>query len=151
MELYLAEKKVLAEAIASALPGNGSIKDGVIYKDNGNAVTWLSGHLLTLREPEKYDPRYKEWKLEDLPIYFESWENDVPAENRSRVNQLSALIKEASLIINCGDTDEEGQLLVDELLRYCHYNGPCKRLDTANTTVDALKKALGRMKDNKDC
>lgn len=150
MRLFIAEKKVLGEAIAEALEGKAITKDNVIYKGN-DAVIWCSGHLLTLREPESYNEKYKVWNMADLPIYFADWENAVPAENRTRVKQIGDLIKRAEIVVNCGDTDEEGQLLVDEILRWFHYTGPCKRLDTANTTVDALKKALIRMKDNKEC
>lgn len=150
MRLFIAEKKVLGEAIAEALDGKSYTKDGVIYKGE-DVVVWCSGHLLTLREPESYNERYKSWSLADLPIYFENWENAVPEKNKARVKQIGELIKQADEIVNCGDTDEEGQLLVDEVLRWFSYKGPCKRLDTANTTVESLKKALMHMKDNKEC
>lgn len=150
MRLFIAEKKVLGEAIAEALEGKANIKDSVIYKGN-DVIVWCSGHLLTLREPESYNEKYKVWNMADLPIYFENWENAIPSENRARVKQIGELIKQADEVVNCGDIDEEGQLLVDEILRWFHYTGPCKRLDTANTTVDALKKALLHMKDNKEC
>lgn len=150
MRLFIAEKKVLGEAIASALDGKATTKESVIYKGD-NAIVWCSGHLLTLREPESYNEKYKSWNIADLPIYFNDWQNAVPKENAARVKQIGELIKSADEIVNCGDIDEEGQLLVDEILRWFKYTGPCKRLDTANTTVDALKKALLKMKDNKDC
>lgn len=150
MELYLAEKQVLAEAIAAAIDGKETIKDGVIYKGD-IVITWLSGHLLSLYDPEDYDKRYEVWNISDLPIFFKDWKMKPSAGRSKRVNQIGNLIKKADLIVNCGDVDEEGQLLVDEMLRYFNYKGPAKRLDTANTTVVALKKALGRMKDNKDC
>lgn len=150
MRLFLAEKKVLAEAIASAIDGQQNIKDGVIFKGS-DAVTWLSGHLLTLKQPQDYDEKYKSWNLADLPIYFEPWHNAVPSENSARVKQIGELLKKADEVVNCGDTDEEGQLLVDEVLRFFNYKGSCKRLDTANTTVDALKKAMRRMKNNNEC
>ena len=31
-------------------------------------VTWALGHLVTLAEPDDYDVKYKQWKLEDLPM-----------------------------------------------------------------------------------
>lgn len=147
MVLYLAEKKVLAEAIAEALPGTANTSGGVIYKGE-NIVTWLSGHLLALKDPEDYNPDLKKWDISVLPIYFPNWENKLGKGNEERVKQIGALIKQADMVVNCGDVDEEGQLLVDEILRWFHYSGDCKRLDTANTTVPALRKALARMKDN---
>ena len=41
MRLFIAEKKVLGEAIAEALDGKVTIKDSVIYKGN-NAVVWCA-------------------------------------------------------------------------------------------------------------
>lgn len=147
MVLYLAEKKILAEAIAEALPGIAKTSGGVIYKGD-NVVTWLSGHLLTLKDPEDYNPNLKNWDISVLPIYFPNWENKPGKGNEERIKQIGELIKQADMVVNCGDVDEEGQLLVDEILRWFHYTGTCKRLDTANTTVPALRKALTRMKDN---
>ncbi|MBE6035569.1 MAG: type IA DNA topoisomerase [Clostridiales bacterium] len=149
MVLYLAEKKVLAEAIAEALPGAAQSTGGVIYKGD-NVITWLSGHLLALKDPEDYNPDFKKWDLSVLPLYFPNWENKPGKGNEERVKQIGELIKKADTIVNCGDVDEEGQLLVDEMLRWFNYNGVCKRLDTANTTIPALKKALSRMKDNSE-
>lgn len=147
MVLYLAEKKILAEAIAEALPGTAKTLGGVIYKGD-NVLTWLSGHLLTLKDPEDYNPDLKNWNISTLPIYFSEWGNKPGKGNEERVKQIGELIKKADMVVNCGDVDEEGQLLVDEMLRWFHYTGDCKRLDTANTTVPALRKALTRMKDN---
>lgn len=68
---------------------------------------------------------------------------------QQRVNQIGALLKQADMVIHAGDPDDEGQLLIDELLRWHKYSGPVKRLDTANTTLSAMKKALRNMTDNK--
>lgn len=150
MDLYIAEKKVLAEAIASAIEGAESRQNGAIYKGDA-VITWCSGHLLTLMDPEDYDEKYKKWTISDLPIYFSNWKMKIPDENKKRVYRIGELIKKADMVVNCGDVDEEGQLLVDEILRYFNYKGPCKRLDTANTTTVSLRKALKNMKDNSEC
>ena len=31
-------------------------------------MTWALGHLVTLSEPEDYDRKYKEWKIEDFLV-----------------------------------------------------------------------------------
>ncbi len=56
MTLIIAEKPELGRAIAAAIPGGGRTEQSVIYK-GGYAVIWAYGHLLTLKEPEDYDPR----------------------------------------------------------------------------------------------
>lgn len=72
--LVIAEKPMLAKAILDAIPGTAkSIKAGerVFYTEKGDyLVVALAGHVLQLKEPEDYDPKYKKWTLEDLPIFF---------------------------------------------------------------------------------
>lgn len=159
MILVIAEKPALGQAIADALPGSAINKNGTIIKGN-YTVVWAFGHLLALKNPEDYDKKYEKWNLSDLPIYFPNWENKIkpdPKDKKSgqqsisgRVRQIGDLLKEADMVIHAGDNDEEGQLLIDELLRWHKYKGPVKRLDTADTSTEALRKALKNMKDNKE-
>lgn len=157
MILVIAEKPVLGKAIADALPGTAAIKNGCIYKDD-YIVTWVFGHMLSLKEPEDYDIGYKSWNINSLPIFFKDWQvkigkdgnlNKGQISKSQRVNQIGNLLKQADEVIHAGDPDDEGQLLIDELLRWFNYKGIVKRLDTANTTLVAMKKALLHMTDNK--
>lgn len=157
MILVIAEKPVLGKAIADALPGTAVMKNGCIYKDD-YIVTWVFGHMLSLKEPEDYDIGYKSWNINSLPIFFKDWQvkigkdgnlNKGQISKSQRVNQIGSLLKQADEVIHAGDPDDEGQLLIDELLRWFNYKGTVKRLDTANTTLVAMKKALSHMTDNK--
>ena len=157
MILIIAEKPVLGKAIADALPGTSTSKDGCIYKGE-YVITWVFGHMFALKEPEDYDEGYKQWNIGVLPIYFPDWGVKIGKDanlghgqmsKQQRVNQIGALMKKADMIVHAGDPDDEGQLLIDELLRWFDYKGPVKRLDTANTTQEAMKKALHRMTDNR--
>ena len=157
MILVIAEKPVLGKAIADALPGTAAMKNGCIYKGD-YIVTWVFGHMLSLKEPEDYDIGYKSWNINSLPIFFKDWQVKIGKDGNlnkgqisklQRVNQIGNLLKQADEVIHAGDPDDEGQLLIDELLRWFNYNGIVKRLDTANTTLVAMKKALSHMTDNK--
>ena len=64
--LVIAEKPSVARDIARVLKCGKNI-NGAIEGDS-YVVTWGLGHLVELADPESYDPRYKEWKLEDLPM-----------------------------------------------------------------------------------
>lgn len=160
MILVIAEKPSLGKDIAAALPGTATTKDGCIYKGD-YVVTWVFGHMLTFKAPEDYDEGYKAWNLEQLPIYFENWGQKIGEDpkkkapgqvsKKARVKQIGDLLKKADMVIHAGDPDEEGQLLVDELLRWFKYQGPVKRLDTGNTVLPAMQKALRNMKDNSLC
>jgi len=159
MKLIIAEKPVLGESIAAAIPGNGTKNDGTITKGDWTVV-WCFGHLMTLADPEDYDESYKKWSLEQLPIYFDDWKMKVKPETsarkggislKARVKQIFDLMDKAEFVVNAGDMDEEGQRLVDELLEYHKYPiSKVYRLDTSDTSVNAMKKALNNLKPDKD-
>ena len=46
--------------------------DGFIKCGNDDVVTWCVGHLLEQAEPDAYDPKFKQWRLEHLPIIPEN-------------------------------------------------------------------------------
>ena len=60
--LILAEKPELGRAIAAAVNATERERQGVIQKGD-LTITWAYGHLLRLKEPEEYDPKYKQWKM----------------------------------------------------------------------------------------
>ena len=43
-------------------------RETVFLEGKDYIVTWGLGHLVTLKDPEGYDKKYKEWKMEELPI-----------------------------------------------------------------------------------
>lgn len=64
--LILAEKPSVGKDIARVLGANQS-RNGYI-EGNKEIVTWAFGHLVTLADPERYDVKYRNWELNDLPI-----------------------------------------------------------------------------------
>lgn len=50
------------------------------------------------------------------------------------------LIKQADVIVHAGDPDDEGQLLVDELLIYSGCDKPVKRVLINDNTDKGVKK-----------
>ncbi len=158
MILVIAEKPSLGRDIANALPGEFKKSDSRRYIVKGSyVVTWVFGHMLSLKEPEDYDIKYKKWSLEELPIYFENWGQKIGKDSggfepkAERVKLIGELLERSESVIHAGDPDEEGQFLIDELLEWFSYSKPVMRLDTGDTTQGGLKKALGRMKENSLC
>lgn len=140
---------MLARAIAQAIPGNAVNKNG--YTEKGEYVIVSAfGHLLTLKDPEDYDLKYRQWSMSTLPIYFENWEKKPGEGKEERLDLIGSLLSDADCVIHAGDPDDEGQYLIDEILEWFNYSGPVYRLSTGDTTEAALRKALEHMKDNSE-
>lgn len=159
MILVIAEKPSLGRDIAAALPGNVTSGGEKRFIQKGDyIITWVFGHMLTLKEPEDYDVKYKKWDIDSLPIYFKDWGLKIGPDFGSagfekksdRVKLIGELLEKSDSVIHAGDPDEEGQLLIDELLRWFNYQKPVMRLNTGDTTYGGLKKALSKMTDNRD-
>lgn len=148
MRLFIAEKPELARAIVAGL-GGGNRCDG--YFDCGaDKVTWCYGHMLKLLEPEDYEPSHGSWTMEALPIVHFPWSRK-PADDPERQTQLKiilALLSKASSVVHAGDPDEEGQLLVDEVLAYANNRLPVRRLLVTDNSVNVVRRQLAALRDN---
>ncbi|CAA0083271.1 DNA topoisomerase 3 [BD1-7 clade bacterium] len=154
MRLFIAEKPSMGRAIADALPKPIQRKDGYIVAGNGDTVSWCIGHLLEQAEPDAYDPHYKKWRLEDLPIVPTQWKLRPKPKTRKQLNVLKALIPKATEIVHAGDPDREGQLLVDEVIDFLHppshIKRDAKRLLISDLNPAAIRTALDKLHSNRD-
>ncbi|MDP5206679.1 toprim domain-containing protein, partial [Alishewanella sp. SMS9] len=116
MILYIAEKPSVGRAVADVLPKPQQKGDGFIKAANGDVVTWCIGHLLEQAEPEAYNADYKSWRKAHLPIIPIEWKQHVKSQTRQQFNVVKKLIKEADVLVNMGDPDRVGQILVDEVI-----------------------------------
>jgi len=149
MRLFIAPKRDVALSISVAL-GGPSVPAGASFKLDEDEVTWLSGHLLRLGNPQEYDERYETWSLDDLPM---NWPISYLPDDRHQ-NQLSAVIelaKQADELVNAGDPDPEGQRLVDEIIEYAGLESkPMARLLINDNNPMAILNASLSMRNNKD-
>lgn len=149
MRLFIAEKPDLAKAIVEALGGNSSRGDG-FYDCGNDCVTWCFGHMLQLLDPEDYDEKFKKWNLGDLPIAHIPWRKKPSNDKKKQLDIILGLLKKANSVIHAGDPDEEGQLLVDEILQYANCHLPVQRLLINDNNIKVVRKALSFMRDNKE-
>jgi len=151
MRLYIAEKRDVAKAIATALGGPQKPAGAAFELDGGaTCITWASGHLLRLTDPEDHDASLKRWSLEQLPM---DWPiSYAPVASEYGAKQLGAVIRlaqEADEIVNAGDPDPEGQRLIDEILEYAGLTDkPVKRVLINDNTPTMVRKAIAAMEDN---
>ena len=148
MRLFIAEKPDLAKAIVEGL-GGGSRKNG-FYDCGNDYVTWCYGHMLQLYNPEDYDERYKQWNMSDLPISFIPWKKKPSEDKKEQIEIIVNLINQADEVVNAGDPDDEGQLLVDEILEYAECKLPTKRILINDNNTKVVRKALDNLQDNDD-
>lgn len=151
MKLFIAEKPAVANDIVKALGGNFTRHDGWFESDN-TIVTNCFSHIIESQPPENYNPEYKEWKIETLPLRLYPVKYQPVESAEKQVKTIIELIRRADVteIIHAGDPDDEGQLLVDEVLEYAGNTKPVKRVLINDNTLPAVKKALANPKNNRD-
>ncbi|WP_035477107.1 DNA topoisomerase III [Aliagarivorans taiwanensis] len=152
MRLYIAEKPSLGRAIAAVLPKPQKKHEGYIELANGDCVTWCIGHLLELAEPEQYDERFKQWRLDTLPIVPEQWQWRPKRQTSKQLTVIKKLAKQASQLVHAGDPDREGQLLVDLVIEHCRLPkakmASIQRLLISDLNPPAVRKALDKLRGN---
>lgn len=147
MKLFIAEKPSMARELAKCLPqpqqkGRGCIKTG------GGIVTWAYGHVLQQAEPQEYDLKYKRWNAADLPIIPQEWKLLVSPDSKEQFNLICTLIQEADTIVNAGDPDREGQLLIDEILDYVGNKKPVERILLNALDEKSIHESLADLRSN---
>ncbi|EFN0763508.1 DNA topoisomerase 3 [Cronobacter sakazakii] len=144
--LFIAEKPNLAQVIAQAL-GNPQYKDGYIVCGD-DVVSYCVGHLLKIAPPEHYNPEYKRWSKDTLHMKLRPVQHLVIERTAEQFEILAKLISQAEEIVHAGDPDEEGQLLVDEVLQYCCCTAPVKRVLINDLNPEVARRALLNLRDN---
>lgn len=154
MILYIAEKPSVGRAVAEVLTKAQSRDEGFIKLANGDVITWCVGHLLEQAEPEAYNPEYKKWHKDHLPIIPSVWKQQVKPKTRKQFNTVKKLIKQADVLVNMGDPDRVGQILVDELINYCNVSkakrDAAQRCLINDMNPAAIKKSLQALRPNKE-
>lgn len=151
-KLFIAEKAKVGRAIAAAIGGSFKQQQGYLVDEKaGIGITWCSGHMLELFEPEDYDPAYKRWSLEQLPFCFTPYKKK-PSSDKSKKEQLKiikALLEDTNEVIHAGDPDDEGQLIVDDVIRHFGFKKPVKRVFINDNNAKVIIRALEKIEDNK--
>ncbi|WP_075531999.1 DNA topoisomerase 3, partial [Moritella viscosa] len=112
-----------------------------------------------LAEPDDYTPAdvpcrngKKIWRVDELPIIpsNDNWILKPKPDAELQLKQIGKLIKQANSIVNAGDPDREGQLLIDEVLDFFGNQSPVLRYWANAIDPVSVKRALGDLKNNAD-
>ncbi|MDN3485293.1 DNA topoisomerase III [Pseudoalteromonas sp. APC 3224] len=154
MRLFIAEKPSLARALIAVLPKPHKKNDGYTETGNGDIVTWCIGHLLEQAEPQFYNPEFKKWSVDHLPIIPDEWKLVAKSKTKKQLSVVKKLIKQADQLVNVGDPDREGQILVDEVINFCGVskakNAKTLRCLISDLNPSAVKKSVNSLQKNSD-
>ena len=151
--LYITEKPSVADSFAGVL-GIDIIKSdrGRGYAENENAIiSWCYGHLVTMAYPEAYDPAYKSWRVEHLPIIPAEYKYEII--NNAGVKKQFEVIKklmhrnDVSMIYSCTDSGREGEYIFRLVYQESKSNKPAKRVWISSQTEEAVRKGIKEAKD----
>lgn len=143
--LILCEKPDQGKKVANFLGATQNKKN--YCEGNGLIVTWCIGHILETAPPEHYGEHYKKWSLETLPIIPSQWKLIVKKNTSAQFKVVKALVTKATEVIIATDADREGEMIAREVLDYCGFRGPVKRMWYTAINAKAVQKAWSEMLD----
>jgi DNA topoisomerase-3 len=147
--LVLAEKPSVGRDIARVLKCS---KKGSGYLEGDQyVVTWALGHLVTLADPEEYNPKYRIWKTEDLPMLPAHLQLVVIKQSRKQFYNVKEQMKrkDVSRIIIATDAGREGELVARWIIKKSQVKKPIQRLWISSITDKAIKDGFAHLKDGK--
>ena len=150
MKVCIAEKPSVAKEIAQVL-GASARKDGY-FEGNGYQVTWTFGHFCTLLPPEDYQPYWKRWDLNTLPMLPEKFETKIMSDGgvRKQFKVIKSLFDKADVVINCGDAGQEGELIQRWVIKQAKYKGEVQRLWISSLTTEAIKTGFENLRPSNE-
>lgn len=145
--LVIAEKPSVARDIARVLKCGKNISGAI--EGNQYIVTWGLGHLVTLADPEDYDKKYKEWKMEDLPMMPKEFKYEVIKQTAKQYQSVKSQIhrKDVGDIVIATDAGREGELVARLILEKAGNKKPIRRLWISSVTDKAIREGFSHLKN----
>ncbi|MEO3946137.1 DNA topoisomerase 3 [Gorillibacterium sp. CAU 1737] len=147
--LVIAEKPDMGRNIAAAIEPKAANKrthlEGETY-----IITWAIGHLITLAEPDKYDDKYKKWKMADLPIIPDRFKLIPVYRTRDQLKVIGELAKQCDRIVNACDAGREGQLIFAYIQQHLKLRQPVDRLWISDLTAETIRRGFRELKSGAD-
>lgn len=140
MDVILCEKPSQGRAYAEAL--GAKTKGSGVLKGNGYVVTWALGHIVEQAEPHDYDPSYKKWKYDDLPIIPKQYKLLIVKEKKSQFKIIADLLKKATRVFIATDFDREGEAIAREVMELCKYKGEVLRVKCSSYEPSDIRAAM---------
>ena len=150
MRLIIAEKRSVAASISSAL-GVTSRADG-FYEGNNLLVSWCVGHLVSPMDAAGYDPSFRKWHFEDLPILPEPFRYVLAPGKEAAFENLRALMDrpDVDTIVNACDAGREGELIFRLVYEMAGCRKPVRRLWISSMEDNAIREGFSDLRPGAD-
>lgn len=148
--LVIAEKPSVARDIARTLRCQKKLSGAMEGKEY--VVTWALGHLVTLADPEEYDPKYAHWELETLPMMPDQMRLVVIKQTSKQFKDVKTQLsrKDIGQIVIATDAGREGELVARWILEKAGCRKPIKRLWISSVTDKAIREGFLKLKDGRE-
>jgi DNA topoisomerase-3 len=150
--LVIAEKPSVGRDLARVLPGPFAKHEGYLV-GREHIITWAVGHLVQLAEPDEYDPKFKRWRMADLPIVPERFRLVVRDErSKKQMSVVTQLLHrdDVDQVINACDAGREGELIFAYLYEKAGSKLPVRRLWLSSMTTQAMRDAFDSLRPSEE-
>ena len=155
MILIISEKNSVAVEIGKAIGATRKEKvdpntKGYDYLEgNGYLVSWCVGHLIRLCDPDEYDPKYKSWDIDLLPIIPSQFQTKIARETNARYKALKILMDrdDVTELICATDAGREGELIFRLVYNQARCKKPFKRLWISSVAPDSIRAGMDTLQD----
>ena len=148
-KLLITEKPSVAMEFAKVLKANGVRKNGYLESDKW-VITWCVGHLVTMSYPEKYDEKYKYWRLDTLPFIPQEYKYEVIPAVENQFNIIKNLFSREDIdTIYVGtDSGREGEYIYRLVAQMINVQGKeQKRIWIDSQTEEEIIRGINEAKN----
>ena len=149
MNLLITEKPSVAMEFGKVLKINTARKNGYLESDDW-IITWCVGHLVTMSYPEKYDEKYKLWRLDTLPFMPKEYKYEIISNVEKQFNIVKSLLlrEDVDCIYVATDSGREGEYIYRLVENQVGVkNKTRKRIWIDSQTEEEIKRGIEEAKD----
>src|SRR5690606_23866861 len=101
--------------------------------------------------PDMYDPKYKTWRMEDLPMVPNTLKTIVIQKTGKQFNAVKSQLnrKDVTDIVIATDAGREGELVARWIIEKARVQKPVKRLWISSVTDKAIRDGFKNLKPGK--
>jgi len=153
VQLVIAEKPSVARDLARVLGVRAAGGKGVTaFEGGGRVITWCVGHLVELEEPAAYDPAWKAWRLDRLPMLPEVFRLRAAKHAAGQLRAIAAMLRDRRFtqVVNACDAGREGELIFRYVYQWAGSRLPVRRLWISSLTDEAIARGFAGLRPGAD-